>query len=107
MTYCMCYPSMANAALIMTAITIILILPLVWSLAIKNQVCESNICFFFFPLWKSLSGCDIRICRNTKIHVCDRVSFSVLGYGRYESAGSGEKKNMSQGNWIHPATNQP
>lgn len=36
-----------------------------------------------------------------------RVPGSREGYGRYESAGSGGKKNMSRGNWIHPATNQP
>ena len=34
------------------------------------------------------------------------VRGSREGYGRYESAGSGGKKNTSQGNWIHPATNQ-
>lgn len=32
----------------MTATMIILILPLVWLLAVKNQVCESNICMYFF-----------------------------------------------------------
>lgn len=50
MIYCVCYPSMANAALIMTAIMIILLLPLVWSLAFKNRVCELNICMYFFSI---------------------------------------------------------
>lgn len=52
MIYCVCYPSMANAALIMTAIMIILpvLLPLVWLLAFKNRVCELNICMYFFSI---------------------------------------------------------
>lgn len=50
MIYCVCYPSMAKAALIMTAIMIILLLPLVWLLAFKNRICELSICMYFFSI---------------------------------------------------------
>lgn len=73
---CVCYPLIANAALIMTAIMIILILPLVWLLAVKNQVCELKICMYCFPFEWLWHQC---LQEHNNAHVRLYIMFLVLG----------------------------